>query len=89
MWKFYKDLEVEHHLFPVGDVSQTLVESNLGFDAAADAVVRAEERVEVAVVSVQLFFSVTRLKLASSKCVVHVYMCAWDITALTYTKENC
>ena len=51
------------YLFPVGDVSQTLVESDLRLDAAADAVVRAEQRVEVGVVSVQLVLTVCRLKI--------------------------
>ena len=50
------------HLFPIRDVSETLVESNLRLDAAADAVVRAEKRVEVAVVSIQLVLSITRLE---------------------------
>ena len=52
------------HLFPIGDVGQTLVESDLRFDAAADAVVRAEERVEVGVVSVQLVLPVRCLKMS-------------------------
>ena len=51
------------HLVPIGDVGQTLVESDLRFDAAADAVVRAEQRVEVGVVSVQLALTICRLKI--------------------------
>ena len=45
-------------------MGQTLVESDLRFDAAADAVVRAEERVEVGVVSVQLVLPVRCLKMS-------------------------
>ena len=45
-------------------MAQTLVESDLRFDAAADAVVRAEERVEVGVVSVQLVLPVRCLKMS-------------------------
>ena len=43
-------------------MGQTLVESDLRFDAAADAVVRAEQRVEVGVVSEQLVLPVCCLK---------------------------
>ena len=47
-------------------MGQTLVESDLRFDAAADAVVRAEQRVEVGVVSEQLVLPVCCLKIPNS-----------------------
>ena len=47
-------------------MGQTLVESDLRFDAAADAVVRAEQRVEVGVVSEQLVLPVCCLKIQNS-----------------------
>ena len=47
-------------------MGQTFVESDLRFDAAADAVVRAEQRVEVGVVSEQLVLPVCCLKFQNS-----------------------